>query len=137
MGGLGEDRRASIKAPQLPEDAPGGGGKARGASAGQLAKFEAALQMDFMKEYLKPGAQLVRPPRCLWCRRRLTGVLGRGLHQGTHLPQPRQIVELHRLQVAACGRRAGRLSWRRQRRAAAPQLPAARQRGHHARRARC
>lgn len=30
----------------------------QGATPGQLAKFEAALQMDFMKEYLKPGAKV-------------------------------------------------------------------------------
>lgn len=50
MGGLGEDRRQSIKAPlpAVPD---------KGAAKVSLAKFEAALQMDFMKEYLKPGKE--------------------------------------------------------------------------------
>ena len=52
MGGLDEDRRMSIQQPVVPPVVK------KGASKGQIAKFEAALQMDFMKEYLKPGAQL-------------------------------------------------------------------------------
>jgi hypothetical protein len=52
MGGLGEDRRQSI---QQVSEIPA---VQKGIQTGQLAKFEAALQMDFMKEYLKPGAQL-------------------------------------------------------------------------------
>ncbi len=57
MGGLGEDRRQSIK---QPVDTPVAAGAAppKGATPGQLAKFEAALQMDFMREYLKPGAKM-------------------------------------------------------------------------------
>ncbi len=46
MGGLGEDRRQSIKAPLLTETAAAA---PKAASPGQIAKFEAALQMDFMK----------------------------------------------------------------------------------------
>ena len=52
MGGLGEDRRQSIQQPVAPPAAP------KSASKGQIAKFEAALQMDFMREYLKPGMDL-------------------------------------------------------------------------------
>jgi hypothetical protein len=37
---------------------PSAGAPPKGATPGQLAKFEAALQMDFMREYLKPGAKL-------------------------------------------------------------------------------
>ena len=55
MSGLGEDRRQSIQtAVPIASGAPA----PKGATPGQLAKFEAALQMDFMREYLKPGAKL-------------------------------------------------------------------------------
>lgn len=54
MSGLGEDRRQSIQMPVVPPAASG----AKGPTKGQIAKFEAALQMDFMREYLKPGAEL-------------------------------------------------------------------------------
>ena len=56
MGGLGEDRRQSIK--QVADPLPAAGAPPKGATPGQLAKFEAALQMDFMREYLKPGAKM-------------------------------------------------------------------------------
>lgn len=57
MSGLGEDRRQSIQIP-LPDQLQKQSQQKPGVSAAQLAKFEAALQMDFMKEYLKPGAKL-------------------------------------------------------------------------------
>ena len=45
MANLGEDRRKSITIPKVMKTSEGS----------RLKKFEAALQMDFMKEYLKPG----------------------------------------------------------------------------------
>jgi diadenosine tetraphosphatase ApaH/serine/threonine PP2A family protein phosphatase len=55
MGGLDADRRQSIALPKIPEQVQA---LPKGATPQQIAKFEAALQMDFMKEYLKPGAQV-------------------------------------------------------------------------------
>jgi hypothetical protein len=128
MGGLGEDRRQSIKQPaEVPQ--PVGGHPPKGATPGQLAKFEAALQMDFMREYLKvckvgPFDGFSHSFFLAWRKD------GRGLHQGPHVSRALQVAQLSgvgqddgRQGLAHCAARAQEPG-----RAAAPQF-SSRQKG--------